>query len=322
MAEPRQLTAAEYEEFVSILVRKLSFWKNGRLYRNKRYPGVRQPGEYEIDIAIEVELDSKLFFRLIIECKNWSRPVTRPVVQQLAQTRDAIGAHKAAVASPVGFSKEAVEVAQACGIALWVMAMPEVWDMVMAMAGFDYHGDFSSDYFILRSKLYTACIIATELFSDQIRLVEGHRASRRFTNEDRERWRTSDPMFRHMGPMFVSSKYPWVAFGDSVHGGSAYPAHLDAPGYDTDLVETQLVKEHVEALRRNGWLDPSKLRSWRAEGKLILQACGVSADQIDIALDKVIADDEKGFREVSATMRKGLLAERSAAKRSAVFGLG
>jgi Restriction endonuclease len=64
-------------------------------------------------------LGGSLFFLLIVECKNWGRAVDRPVIQKLVQTRDAIAAHKAVVASPVGFSEEAVEVARANGVALW-----------------------------------------------------------------------------------------------------------------------------------------------------------------------------------------------------------
>jgi hypothetical protein len=117
----RGLTPAEYEDYVEAVLRELNWWKNACVFRNRRYPGLRQPGEYEIDIAFEVKLSEVIFFRVIIECKNWKRPVTRPVVQNLAQTRDAIGAHKAAIASPVGFSDEAIQVARAHGIALWIL---------------------------------------------------------------------------------------------------------------------------------------------------------------------------------------------------------
>lgn len=116
------MTPSEYEEYVQQVVQQLTFWEGANVYRNKRFPGVRQPGEYEVDIAFELFLSELVFFRLIVECKNHARPVTRPVVQNLAQTRDAIGAHKAAIASPIGFSEEAIEVAKALGIALWVVA--------------------------------------------------------------------------------------------------------------------------------------------------------------------------------------------------------
>lgn len=123
-----------YEAYVTELVKQLDFAQNGSVYRNRKYPGVRQPGEYEIDVAVETELGDKMDFLLIVECKNWKRPVDRPVVQKLAQTRDAIAAHKAAIASPVGFTKEAVIVAKTLGIALWVMSKAN-WQVIMGLRG-------------------------------------------------------------------------------------------------------------------------------------------------------------------------------------------
>ncbi len=111
-----------YELFVADVVRGLSFCSKARVFTNRRYPGIRQPGSYEIDVSCEVWVDDALFFLIVVECKNWARPIDRPQVQKLIQTRDAICAHKAAFASPVGYSKEAVEVAKANGVALWVVA--------------------------------------------------------------------------------------------------------------------------------------------------------------------------------------------------------
>ena len=104
------------------VVRGMSFSHNAEIFTNHRYPGVRQPGNYEIDVSCELWFDESLFFHIIIECKNWERPVDRPQIQKLIQTRDAISAHKAAFASPVGYTREAVEVAKANGVALWVLA--------------------------------------------------------------------------------------------------------------------------------------------------------------------------------------------------------
>jgi hypothetical protein len=115
------LNAAEFEDFVADVISNLSIYKNAEISRNRRYPGVRQPGSYEVDLALEFSIDGALRFLVIIECKNWSRPVDRPVVQKVVQTRDAISAQKAAIVSPVGFSREAKEVAKANGVALWVL---------------------------------------------------------------------------------------------------------------------------------------------------------------------------------------------------------
>ena len=125
----RTLTASEFEQYVAELVQALKFAKQGIVYRNRRFAGIRQPGVYEIDVALEIQLDPAINFTLIVECKNWKRRVDRPIVQKLAQTRDAIGADKAAIASPLGFTKEAKEVARTLGIALWVITLHEwiVW---------------------------------------------------------------------------------------------------------------------------------------------------------------------------------------------------
>lgn len=116
------LSPKEYEAYIEELVGNLLPFSGAAIRRNQRMAVVRQPGEYEIDVVAEFIIGDKLRFLLIVECKNWSKPVGRDVIQKLAQTRDAIAAHKAVVCSPVGFTKEAIEVAKAHGIALWVIA--------------------------------------------------------------------------------------------------------------------------------------------------------------------------------------------------------
>ena len=78
------MTPKEYEVYVASVVHTFDFLAGATVIRNKRFPGVRQPGMYEIDIAVELWLSEQVFFRIIVECKNHRRPVTRPVVQQLA----------------------------------------------------------------------------------------------------------------------------------------------------------------------------------------------------------------------------------------------
>jgi hypothetical protein len=124
----------EFEEYVSELVNQLDCFKRAELFRNHRFQGVRQPGFYEIDIAFKVKLSRKINFFFIVECKNWKKPVDRPVIQKLIQTRDAISAHKAAVASAKGFTREAIEVAKIHGIALWVISKPD-WHCIMGFMG-------------------------------------------------------------------------------------------------------------------------------------------------------------------------------------------
>lgn len=134
------MSPLEYEEYVANVVRQLDFGANAIIQRNTRFEGVRQPGHYEIDVSVKFKVAEKLDFFLIVECKNWSKPVPRPVVQALAQTRDAIAAHKAAIVSPTGFSAEATKVAQVHGIALWVLSEAS-WSIPLGLDGSsDDHG--------------------------------------------------------------------------------------------------------------------------------------------------------------------------------------
>lgn len=116
------MKGSPYEQLVARLLAELEEFSGWTIHTNKKYSGLRQPGEYEIDISLETTVGHVASILLIVECKNWAKPVDRPVVQKFAQTRDAIAAHKAAIASPRGFTREAVKVARAHGMALWVLA--------------------------------------------------------------------------------------------------------------------------------------------------------------------------------------------------------
>jgi Restriction endonuclease len=113
------MTSSDYEKYVTQIVRQFDFCKHAKISNNRKFQGKRQPGEYEIDIAVEVRFSEAVDFLMIIECKYWNRPVDRPVIQSVAQTKDAISAHKAVIATVQGFSKEAISVAEAHSIALW-----------------------------------------------------------------------------------------------------------------------------------------------------------------------------------------------------------
>ena len=119
---PKKKKGSEFEGYVLGVVESLAFFGNSKVSRNRRFEGKTQPGVYEIDIAVEINVKDLLHFLLIVECKDWGRPVDRPVVQNVIQTREAIAAQKAAIVSPFGFTKEAIEVAKAHGIALWVLS--------------------------------------------------------------------------------------------------------------------------------------------------------------------------------------------------------
>jgi hypothetical protein len=116
----------EYGDYVEDIVRNLSISPNGKIYRDKEYIGVRQPGSYKIDISLEMNVDEVLSLLIIVDCKNWKSMVDRVTVQSLIQTRDAISAHKAICVSQFGFSEEAIEVAKAQGIGLWMFAKGQI----------------------------------------------------------------------------------------------------------------------------------------------------------------------------------------------------
>src|ERR1019366_3554422 len=127
------MSPQEFEQYVALVIQNLKITDNACVSRNRRFEGKRQSGHYEIDIAVEFRLEGIVDLLLIVECKNWQRPVDRAVIQKLAQTKDAISAHKAAVASPVGFTKEAFEVARDLGIALWVVSFAEAFPRMRTM---------------------------------------------------------------------------------------------------------------------------------------------------------------------------------------------
>jgi len=89
------VTAKEFEEYVGEVVKHLRITDNARIYRNRVYEGKSQPGHYEVDVSLEFTVQEALNVLVIVECKNWQRPVDRPVIQKVAQTRTAIPAHKA-----------------------------------------------------------------------------------------------------------------------------------------------------------------------------------------------------------------------------------
>jgi restriction endonuclease len=119
MEQKKPMTPSEYEQYITDFVRQFDFCKQAKVSNNRKFQGKRQPGEYEIDIAVEINFSEIIYFLMIFECKYWNRPVDRPVIQSLAQTKDAISAHKAIAVSPNGFSEEARSVAYAHNIALW-----------------------------------------------------------------------------------------------------------------------------------------------------------------------------------------------------------
>jgi restriction endonuclease len=113
------MTGSDYEKHVTKFVRTLNFGIPPIISNNRKFKGKTQPGEYEIDISVELMFSDAIHFLMIIECKHWKRRVDRPVIQNLIQTKDAISADKAVAVSSKGFSREAIAVAKDRSIALW-----------------------------------------------------------------------------------------------------------------------------------------------------------------------------------------------------------
>jgi Restriction endonuclease len=252
----KSMTPREYEDYVEEVIRQFDFWNAATVTRNRRFPGVRQPGNYEVDIAFEVALTELVSFLLIVECKNHGRPVTRPVIQQLAQTRDAISAQKAAVVSPRGFTSEAVAVAAAQGIALWVIAVDVPTEVVMAYEGLKILS-LSDVFYELRAGYLEAFGIDVKADQSPLHLINVGRAIP-----------GDSPVIDNA--TFVSgrsdSTQPAGDFFRGVRGGSAFFSYESHPMFDPDCALFQVV-DGVFATSRETLLQDEKvgrrLDKWR-----------------------------------------------------------
>jgi Restriction endonuclease len=236
------VTAKEYEAYVARLVQNFEFCRDATVTRNRRFPGVRQPGVYEIDIAVEMFLSEEVFFWMIVECKNHRRRITRPVVQQLAQTRDAISANKAAIASPTGFSKEAEEVAQVFGVALWVMAEDVATMTIMGMQG-PYISYWNELYYELRLE-YLGLIGIDPAGEAELKVLEADRAEavpEPLTEGDPERAKRLEGMFGAVRKR--------TAFYRSIAVGSAVETPKPERLFDPDSVQAQIAEWALAAAR-------------------------------------------------------------------------
>jgi hypothetical protein len=74
-------------------------------------------GEYQIDIIAEFVALS-VGFKVIVECKRYTRPVEREKIVVLADKVRSLGAHKGVLISTSGFQSGATEYARQHGIAL------------------------------------------------------------------------------------------------------------------------------------------------------------------------------------------------------------
>jgi len=111
-----------YEKLVAaVVLADFQGFDSAEVMKNKRFAGIRQPGNYEIDVAVKMTIGNATEYLTIFECKFLNKKVDRPIIQKLIQTRDAISAHKCVVVTNKGYSEEAIKVASANGVGLWIV---------------------------------------------------------------------------------------------------------------------------------------------------------------------------------------------------------
>ena len=110
-----QVTPAEYEAQVCSWLSQSEDFPCINWINRKVIPG--RGGDYEIDVYGEMTFLSGALFKILVECKRWSRPVGRNVVLELATKLQYTAAHKGMIFATSGFQRGAIEAATEAGIA-------------------------------------------------------------------------------------------------------------------------------------------------------------------------------------------------------------
>ncbi|MEC0234850.1 restriction endonuclease [Paenibacillus kribbensis] len=225
------MNSREYEDFVEETLKCLDFFNNSSIYRNKKYQGVRQAGSYEIDIAFETEIHNMIKFTLIVECKYHGRPITRPIVQNLHQTKEAINAQKGALVSPIGFTKEAIEVADNLGISLWVISKDAPTEIVMAYEG-------------MRIILLSDCFF--ELFIEYVKLFG---IEPKNMNSDYSTKLMSYKKFDNSSIEYINNnhEYEVIEFFNNTREGSAFFSYENHPIFDKSCAIREIIEYLIES---------------------------------------------------------------------------
>lgn len=109
------LTPEEFEKEVESLLRKAG--EGLRDFKTQRRQMLSEPeGTYEIDITARFKAFGTEFL-VLVECKRYSSPVERQVVQILHDKLRTLGAQKGILFSTSGFQKGAIAYAKKHGIA-------------------------------------------------------------------------------------------------------------------------------------------------------------------------------------------------------------
>lgn len=111
-----EMTPTEFEKCsLEILKEQTKNLENVKVVHNRV---VKAPdGNYQIDGYIEFEAMGMLY-KTIVECKHYSHPISREIIQKVYDNLRAIGAHKGIVISTSNFQSGARVYAEAHGIAL------------------------------------------------------------------------------------------------------------------------------------------------------------------------------------------------------------
>lgn len=288
------MTPKEYETYVSTVIRKLKAFKGASIYRNRRFAGIRQPGSYEVDIAFEMLIEDRLSLLFIVECKNWKRVVTRSEVQKLIQTRDAIAAHKAAIVSPVGFSGEAIKVARANGVALWVLAKRK-WVVVQALLSFFSPLD-APDFFDLRRGLIQRIIQQ----APPVSITLAPEPTLRFADVRPARRRVSS-MVVNIGCSDLYRNEQDACFERILCDGGASPDHGYDEILDSDCAQACVAQAIVECIANLPDLARHQrdFLKWEEDAVQAVRSRGLSEKHARRAVSCVVSNDLDKFLESS-----------------------
>lgn len=87
--------------------------------RFQGYIFVRQCGRTRApDFGADI-VARRLFWKIVVQCKHYSKPVGVRAVQEVIAARQYYGASIAAVATNRTFTRAAKQLAQRCGVELW-----------------------------------------------------------------------------------------------------------------------------------------------------------------------------------------------------------
>lgn len=117
--DPSQLTPEGFEQFVRATLDQEGVGLEE--YRSQHLESIQAPdGSYTFDVTARFAALGADFL-VVVECKRWSQPIERELVQALEQKRQSVRAQKAMMFTTSDYRRGAVEFATAHRIALVVI---------------------------------------------------------------------------------------------------------------------------------------------------------------------------------------------------------